>query len=38
LLIEGILQSRSGVIHVRAEQIDRLPAPELEIADSHDFH
>jgi error-prone DNA polymerase len=37
LLIEGILQSRSGVIHLRAEQIDRLPAPELEIADSHDF-
>jgi error-prone DNA polymerase len=37
LLIEGILQSRSGVIHVRAEQIARLPAPELEIADSHDF-
>jgi error-prone DNA polymerase len=38
LLIEGILQSRSGVIHLRAEQIERLPAPELEIADSHDFH
>ena len=38
LLIEGVLQSRSGVIHIRAEQIDRLPAPELEIADSHDFH
>jgi error-prone DNA polymerase len=38
LLIEGILQLHSGVIHVRAELIDRLPAPELEIADSHDFH
>jgi error-prone DNA polymerase len=38
LLIEGILQLHSGVIHVRAEQIHRLPAPELEIADSHDFH
>ena len=38
LLIEGILQLHSGVIHIRAEQIDRLPAPELEMADSHDFH
>ena len=38
LLIEGILQLHSGVIHVRAEQIERLPAPELEMADSHDFH
>jgi hypothetical protein len=25
------------VIHVRAEQIERLPALELETADSHDF-
>jgi error-prone DNA polymerase len=38
LLIEGILQLHSGVIHVRAELIERLPAPELEIADAHDFH
>jgi len=38
LLIEGILQLHSGVIHVRAELIDRLSAPDLEIADSHDFH
>ena len=37
LLIEGILQLHSGVIHVRAEQIERLPALELETADSHDF-
>jgi error-prone DNA polymerase len=37
LLIEGILQLNSGVIHVRAEKIERLPAPELEMADSHDF-
>jgi error-prone DNA polymerase len=37
LLIEGILQLQSGVIHVRAEQIERLPALELETADSHDF-
>jgi error-prone DNA polymerase len=38
LLIEGILQLQSGVIHVRAEHIDRLSAPELETANSHDFH
>ena len=37
LLIEGILQLHAGVIHVRAEQIKRLPALELETADSHDF-
>ncbi len=37
LLIEGILQLHSGVIHVRAEQIERLPALELETANSHDF-
>jgi error-prone DNA polymerase len=37
LLIDGILQLHSGVIHVRAEQIERLPALELETADSHDF-
>jgi error-prone DNA polymerase len=38
LLIEGILQLQSGVIHIRAEQIERLPAVELETADSHDFY
>ncbi len=38
LLIEGVLQLQSGVIHIRAEQIERLHAPELETADSHDFH
>jgi error-prone DNA polymerase len=37
LLIEGVLQLHSGVIHVRAEQIERLNALELETADSHDF-
>src|SRR3984893_5389257 len=37
LLIEGILQLNSGVIHVRAEKIECLPAPELEMADAHDF-
>ena len=29
LLIEGILQLHSGVIHIRAEKIERLPALEL---------
>jgi error-prone DNA polymerase len=38
LIIEGILQMHSGVIHVRAEKFDRISSPELEIADSHDFH
>jgi error-prone DNA polymerase len=38
LLIEGLLQIRSGVIHVRAEKIERLPALELETADGHDFY
>jgi error-prone DNA polymerase len=37
LLIEGVLQLQSGVIHIRAEKIERLPALELETADSHDF-
>lgn len=37
LLIEGILQTRSGTIHIRAEQIERLPTFELETAKSHDF-
>ena len=38
LLIEGILQIHSGVIHVRAETIERLPSLAIETADSHDFH
>jgi error-prone DNA polymerase len=37
LLVEGILQKRSGVIHVRAENIERLPTFSLETATSHDF-
>jgi error-prone DNA polymerase len=37
LLIEGILQVHSGVIHVRAKTIERLPALALANADSHDF-
>ncbi len=37
LLIEGIVQSRHGTIHVRAEQIDWLDLDEVELADSHDF-
>lgn len=37
LLVEGILQMRSGVIHVRAENIERLPTFALETAASHDF-
>jgi error-prone DNA polymerase len=37
LLIEGILQIHSGVIHVRAKTIERLPAPALDHVDSHDF-
>ena len=38
LLIEGVFQIRSGVIHVRAKKIERLPAFELETSNSHDFH
>jgi error-prone DNA polymerase len=37
LLIEGLFQIRSGVIHIRAKKIERLPALELETSDSHDF-
>jgi error-prone DNA polymerase len=37
LLIEGILQSRHGVIHVRAQNIERLPTFALETPNSHDF-
>jgi error-prone DNA polymerase len=38
LLVEGILQLRSGVIHIKAKHVERLSAPELETADSYDFH
>jgi error-prone DNA polymerase len=37
LMIEGIVQVHSGVIHVRAKNIERLPALALEHADSRDF-
>jgi error-prone DNA polymerase len=37
LLVEGILQSRQGVIHVRAKNIERLPTFALETPNSHDF-
>ena len=37
LLIEGILQARSGTVHIRAEKIERLPTFDLETARSHDF-
>jgi error-prone DNA polymerase len=37
LLIEGILQMRSGTIHVKAQRIERLPTVQLETARSHDF-
>jgi error-prone DNA polymerase len=37
LLIEGILQSRQGVIHVRAKNIERLPTFALDTPNSHDF-
>lgn len=37
LLVEGILQTRSGTIHLRAETIERLPTFPLETAASHDF-
>lgn len=38
LLIEGVIQFRSDVIHLRAKHVERLCAPELSIADSYDFH
>jgi len=38
LLIEGIFQIRSEVIHIRAKKIERLPAFDLETSDSHDFY
>jgi error-prone DNA polymerase len=37
LLVEGILQARSGTIHIRAEWIERLPTFPLETTASHDF-
>jgi error-prone DNA polymerase len=37
LLIEGILQMRSGTIHVKAQRFERLPTGNLDTARSHDF-
>ncbi len=37
LLVEGTLQNHSGVIHVQAEDIVRLPTQELDTPTSHDF-
>ena len=37
LLVEGILQIRSDVVHVRARKFERLPTFALETASSHDF-
>ncbi len=37
LLVTGVLQVRSGTIHVRAETVERLPTPALETSPSHDF-
>ncbi|MBV9673175.1 MAG: error-prone DNA polymerase, partial [Verrucomicrobia bacterium] len=37
LLVEGALQNHSGVIHVQAESIVRLPTLELDTPTSHDF-
>jgi error-prone DNA polymerase len=38
LLVEGILQVRSNVRHLRAESVERLPTFELITTGSHDFH
>jgi error-prone DNA polymerase len=37
LVIEGILQSRQGVIHIKARFIQRLDHEGLHLTDSHDF-
>ena len=38
LVIEGKVQDRDGVIHVLAERVEPLLAPDLPEAASHDFH
>lgn len=38
LIIEGKVQSREGVIHIKAERIEPLLANDLPAAASHDFH
>lgn len=38
LIVEGLLQSHEGVIHVKAETIRPLRDAELPAQSSHDFH
>lgn len=38
LVIEGPLQNYENVIHIKAQRILPLNAPELQLAESHDFH
>ena len=38
LIIEGKVQTREGVIHIKAERIEPLLATDLPAAASHDFH
>jgi error-prone DNA polymerase len=38
LVIEGPLQNYENVIHIKAQRIYPLNAPELQLAESHDFH
>ncbi len=38
LVIEGRVQSREGVIHIKAERIEPLVAADLPAGASHDFH
>jgi error-prone DNA polymerase len=38
LRIVGKLQNQAGVIHVQAEQIERLVLPDLPVQVSHDYH
>ena len=37
LVIEGPLQNYESVIHIKAQRILPLSAPELQLAESHDF-
>jgi len=37
LVIEGPLQNYENVIHIKAQRIFPLPAPEMQLAESHDF-
>jgi error-prone DNA polymerase len=38
LIVEGKVQTREGVIHIKAERIEPLLATDLPAAASHDFH